>query len=289
VAALNFADTLIIAHKYQLRPEFPFSPGFEVAGQVSATGSEVSDFRVGDRVIATMDYGAYSEQIVVEAFLAHPFPQAMDFTTAASFPVAYGTGYLGLLRRTHITPGETVLVHGAAGGVGLAAVEIAKAAGARVIATAGSDAKCQIAQDHGADDAINYAEGPFRDRVKELTAGAGADVIYDPVGGDVFDQSLRCVNWGGRILVIGFAAGRIPDIPANLLLVKSCAAIGVFWSSHRRREPMVLREDFRQLFQWWGEGRLKPLVGARYAFEEAGKALRALLSREVAGKIVLET
>jgi NADPH2:quinone reductase len=288
-AALNFADTLIIAHKYQLRPEFPFSPGFEVAGHVSATGSEVSDFRVGDRVIATMDYGAYSEQIVVEAFLAHPFPQAMDFATAASFPVAYGTSYLGLLRRTHITPGETVLVHGAAGGVGLAAVEIAKAAGARVIATAGSDAKCQIAQDHGADDAINYAEGPFRDRVKELTAGAGADVIYDPVGGDVFDQSLRCVNWGGRILVIGFAAGRIPDIPANLLLVKSCAAIGVFWSSHRRREPMVLREDFRQLFQWWGEGRLKPLVGARYAFEEAGKALRALLSREVAGKIVLET
>ena len=288
-AALNFADTLIIAHKYQLRPEFPFSPGFEVAGQVSATGSEVADFRVGDRVIATMDYGAYSEQIVVEAFLAHPFPQAMDFATAASFPVAYGTSYLGLLRRTHITPGETVLVHGAAGGVGLAAVEIAKAAGARVIATAGSDAKCQIAQDHGADDAINYAEGPFRDRVKELTAGAGADVIFDPVGGDVFDQSLRCVNWGGRILVVGFAAGRIPDIPANLLLVKSCAAIGVFWSSHRRREPMVLREDFRQLFQWWGQGKLKPLVGARYAFEEAGKALRALLSREVAGKIVLET
>lgn len=288
-AALNFADTLIIAHKYQLRPEFPFSPGFEVAGQVSAVGSEVSDFRAGDRVIATMDYGAYSEQVVVEAFLAHPFPEAMGFATAASFPVAYGTSYLGLLRRTHIAPGETVLVHGAAGGVGLAAVEIAKAAGARVIASAGSDAKCQIALDHGADEAINYAEGPFRDRVKGLTSGAGADVIYDPVGGDVFDQSLRCVNWGGRILVVGFAAGRIPDIPANLLLVKSCAAIGVFWSSHRRREPMTLREDYRQLFQWWGEGRLKPLVGARYAFEDAGRALRALLSREVAGKIVLET
>ena len=287
--ALNFADTLIIAHKYQLRPEFPFSPGFEVAGLVSAVGPDVSDFSVGDRVIATMDYGAYSEQVVVEAFLAHPFPEAMDFATAASFPVAYGTSYVGLLRRSHITAGETVLVHGAAGGVGLAAVEIAKAAGARVIATAGSNTKCRIALEHGADDAINYSEGPFRNRVKELTAGAGADVIYDPVGGDVFDQSLRCVNWGGRILVVGFAAGRIPDIPANLLLVKSCAAIGVFWSSHRRREPMTLREDYRQLFQWWAEGRLKPLVGAQYAFEDAGKALRALLSREVAGKIVLQT
>lgn len=287
-AALNFADSLIIAHKYQLKPEFPFSPGFEVAGVVSAVGRDVAEFKEGDRVIATMDYGAYSAQVIVESFLAHPFPDAMDFATAASFPVAYGTSYVGLLRRSHIAPGETVLVHGAAGGVGLTAVEIAKAAGGRVIATAGSDDKCRIALDHGADEAINYAAGPFRDRVKELTGGAGADVIYDPVGGDVFDQSLRCVNWGGRILVIGFAAGRIPEIPANLLLVKSCSAIGVFWSSHRRREPMTLREDYRQLFAWWSDGKLKPLVGARYPFEDAGKALRALLSRKVAGKIVLE-
>lgn len=286
--ALNFADSLIIAHKYQVRPDFPFSPGFEVAGVVSAIGPDVADFAVGDRVIATMDYGAYSEQVVVEDFLAHPFPASMDFATAASFPVAYGTSYVGLLRRSHIAPGETVLVHGAAGGVGLTAVEIAKAAGARVIATAGSDEKCQIARDHGADESINYAAGPFRDRVKEITGGAGADIIYDPVGGDVFDQSLRCVNWGGRILIIGFAAGRIPEIPANLLLVKSCSAIGVFWSSHRRREPMALRDDYRQLFQWWEEGKLKPHVGASYAFEEAGQALRALLSRKVAGKIVLE-
>lgn len=287
--ALNFADSLIIGHKYQVRPEFPFSPGFEVAGIVSAIGSDVTDFQVGDRVIATMDYGAYREQVVVEAFLAHAFPDGMDFATAASFPVAYGTSYVGLLRRSHISAGETVLVHGAAGGVGMTAVEISKAAGARVIATASSDAKCQIAIDHGADEAINLSEGGFKDRVKELTSGAGADVIYDPVGGDILDESLRCINWGGRLLVIGFAAGRIPEIPANLLLVKSCSAIGVFWSSHRRREPMALRDDYRQLFKWWEEGKLKPLVGATYPLAEAGDALKALLSRKVGGKIVLET
>lgn len=286
--ALNFADTLIIGHKYQVRPEFPFSPGFEVAGVVSAIGQDVTDFVAGDRVIATMDYGAYREQVIVEAYLAHSFPDEMDFATAASFPVAYGTSYVGLLRRSTIAAGETVLVHGAAGGVGLTAVEIAKAAGARVIATASSDAKCQITLEHGADEAINIGKGEFRDRVKQITSGAGADVIYDPVGGDVFDQSLRCINWGGRLLIIGFAAGRIPEIPANLLLVKSCSAIGVFWSSHRRREPLALREDYKQLFQWWEAGKLKPLVGATYPLEKAGEAMNALLSRKVAGKIVLE-
>ncbi len=287
--ALNFADTLIIAHKYQLKPEFPFSPGFEVSGVVSAVGDGVTDFEEGDRVIATMDYGAYREQVVVEDYLAHPFPVVMDFATAAAFPVAYGTSYVGLLRRSHIEPGETVLVHGAAGGVGLTAVEIAKAAGARVIATASSDEKCAIAKAHGADEALNIKAYPeFRNVVKDLTGGAGADVIYDPVGGDVFEQSLRCVNWGGRLLVIGFAAGRIPQIPANLLLVKSCSAIGVFWSSHRRREPETLREDYRQLFKWWLESKLHPLVGAKYPLAEAGAAMNALLSRKVAGKIVLE-
>jgi len=286
--ALNFADTLIIGHKYQVRPDFPFSPGFEVAGDVSAVGPGVTDFKPGDRVIATMDYGAYREQVIVEDYLAHPFPDAMDYVTAASFPVAYGTSYVGLLRRSHIAPGETVLVHGAAGGVGLTAVEIAKAAGAQVIATAGSDEKTAIAKAHGADHVINYTTGPIRDRVKELTDGNGADVIYDPVGGDIFDQSLRCINWGGRILIIGFAAGRIPEIPANMLLVKSCSAIGVFWSSHRRREPESLRQDYKQLFDWWSDGKLKPLVGATYPLDQAGAAMTALLSRKVAGKIVLE-
>jgi len=286
--ALNFADTLIIGHKYQVRPDFPFSPGFEVAGDVSAVGPGVTDFKPGDRVIATMDYGAHREQVIVEDYLAHPFPDAMDYVTAASFPVAYGTSYVGLLRRSHIAPGETVLVHGAAGGVGLTAVEIAKAAGAQVIATAGSDEKTAIAKAHGADHVINYTTGPIRDRVKELTDGNGADVIYDPVGGDIFDQSLRCINWGGRILIIGFAAGRIPEIPANMLLVKSCSAIGVFWSSHRRREPESLRQDYKQLFDWWSDGKLKPLVGATYPLDQAGAAMTALLSRKVAGKIVLE-
>jgi len=259
-----------------------------VAGDVSAVGPGVTDFKPGDRVIATMDYGAYREQVIVEDYLAHPFPDAMDYVTAASFPVAYGTSYVGLLRRSHIAPGETVLVHGAAGGVGLTAVEIAKAAGAQVIATAGSDEKTAIAKAHGADHVINYTTGPIRDRVKELTDGNGADVIYDPVGGDIFDQSLRCINWGGRILIIGFAAGRIPEIPANMLLVKSCSAIGVFWSSHRRREPESLRQDYKQLFDWWSDGKLKPLVGATYPLDQAGAAMTALLSRKVAGKIVLE-
>ena len=288
-AALNFADTLIIGHKYQVRPEFPFSPGFEVAGVVSAVGDSVVEFKPGDRVMATMDYGAYREQVIVEDYLAHRIPADMDFATAASFPVAYGTSYVGLLRRSHIYPGETVLVHGAAGGVGLTAVEIAKAAGARVIATASSDAKCNIAKAHGADLTINLSEMPeFREIAKEFTNGDGVDVVYDPVGGDVFDQSLRCIAWGGRLLIIGFAAGRIPEIPANILLVKSCSAIGVFWSSHRRREPMTLRDDYRRLFDWWEAGQLKPLVGATYKLDEAGEAMAALLSRKVAGKIVLE-
>ena len=288
-ASLNFADSLIISHKYQLKPEFPFSPGFEVAGIVSSVGEGVTDFKVGTRVIATMDYGAYREQVIVEDYLAHPIPIELDFVTAAAFPVAYGTSYVGLLRRSHLNAGETVLVHGAAGGVGLTAVEIAKAAGAKVIATASSEEKCEITKNHGADYTINLSKTPeFRDQVKALTEGNGADVIYDPVGGDVFDQSLRCINWGGRLLIIGFAAGRIPQIPANLLLVKSCSAIGVFWSSHRRREPMTLRDDYQRLFEWHSEGKLKPLIGGTYPLQKAGDALEALLSRKVAGKIVLE-
>ncbi|MFZ9080253.1 MAG: NADPH:quinone oxidoreductase family protein [Alphaproteobacteria bacterium] len=288
-ASLNFADSLIISHKYQLKPEFPFSPGFEVAGIVSSVGEGVTDFKVGTRVIATMDYGAYREQVIVEDYLAHPIPIELDFVTAAAFPVAYGTSYVGLLRRSHLNAGETVLVHGAAGGVGLTAVEIAKAAGAKVIATASSEEKCEITKNHGADYTINLSKTPeFRDQVKALTEGNGADVIYDPVGGDVFDQSLRCINWGGRLLIIGFAAGRIPQIPANLLLVKSCSAIGVFWSSHRRREPMTLRDDYQRLFEWHSEGKLKPFIGGTYPLQKAGDALEALLSRKVAGKIVLE-
>jgi NADPH2:quinone reductase len=287
--ALNFADSLIISHKYQLKPDFPFSPGFEVAGVVSGIGDGVTDFEVGARVIATMDYGAYREQVIVEDYLAHPIPEGLDYVTAAAFPVAYGTSYVGLLRRSHLNPGETVLVHGAAGGVGLTAVEIAKASGANVIATASSDEKCEITKSHGADVAINLSKTPeFRDQVKNFTNGNGADVIYDPVGGDVFDQSLRCINWGGRLLIIGFAAGRIPKIPSNILLVKSCSAIGVFWSSHRRREPMTLRKDYHQLFSWHSEGKLKPLIGATFPLDRAGDALDALLSRKVAGKIVLE-
>jgi len=287
--ALNFADTLIITGKYQFKPDRPFSPGFEVAGEVVECGPGVERPRIGDRVMATMDWGGYAEDVVVPAITAYVIPPGMDYVTAASFPVAYGTSHVGLAFRGGLKAGETLLVHGAAGGVGLTAVEIGKAMGATVIATAGGAKKVAVAREHGADHLIDYRSEDVRERVLALTDGRGVDVVYDPVGGDVFDASLRCTAWGGRILVVGFAAGRIPQIPANILLVKNIAAIGVFWSSHRRRTPELLQESYAELFRWYEEGRLRPLVGKVLPLERAAEAMRALLSRDMAGKIVLTT
>ncbi len=288
-AGLNFADTLMVAGKYQEKPPFPFVPGLEAAGVVRETGSGVTNLRPGDRVAALLDHGAFAEEAVARAADVYPIPDGMDFVTAAGFPVAYGTSELGLHHRGKLQPGETLLVLGAAGGVGLTAVEIGKAMGATVIAAARGADKLAIAKAHGADHAIDYATEDLRTRVKELTGDRGADVVFDPVGGDAFDAALRVTAWEGRILVIGFAAGRIPAPPANLLLVKNIATIGVFWGASNKRNPAVLRDSFARLFEWWQEGRLKPHVSHRLPLAKVADAMDLLLTRKSTGKVVLVT
>jgi NADPH2:quinone reductase len=226
---------------------------------------------------------------VLDAAAVVPIPDALDFVTAAAFPVAYGTSHFALTHRGHLQPRETLLVLGAAGGVGLTAVEIGKAMGARVIAAAGGMDKLAVARSRGADELIDYKAESIRDRVRALTGGKGADVVYDPVGGDAFDQALRAVNWEGRMLVIGFAAGRIQTVPANLILVKNISVIGVVWGAQAERDPALISRNLVELLRWWEAGRLKPLVAKVFPLPEAGEALTALLSRRYAGKIVLET
>ena len=284
---LNFADTLIIQGKYQERPEFPFSPGLEVAGLVIETGSGVNGFTAGDPVIAFCGHGGLAERVVVPSENAVRMPDGLDFVTAAAFGVVYGTAHVGLAHRAALRQGEVLLVHGAAGGVGLAAVEVGRKMGATVIATASSETKLALAKGHGAHHVINYREESFRDRVKALTDGRGADVVFDPVGGEVFDQSVRCINWEGRILVIGFASGAIPALPVNLTLVKNMSVVGVYWGAYRRRDPAVLQQSWRQLLDWLAEGALSPHVSATYPLEEAPAALAALMGRGATGKLVV--
>ncbi len=239
--SINYADALMVQGLYQEKPPFPFSPGFEAAGVVMEAGKGVSYLKPGTRVIALCGYGGLAEEVIVEAHQALPITDNMSFTDAAAFAVAYGTSHIALTHRGQLKAGETVLVHGAAGGVGLTAVELAKLLGATVIATASTPEKLALAQAYGADHLINYTEENFVDRVKEITNKKGADVIYDPVGGDVFDQSLRCIAWEGRLLIIGFASGRIPEMPANRALLKNCSAVGVFWGAYSQRNPAVLQ------------------------------------------------
>jgi NADPH:quinone reductase len=287
---VNFADTLMVAGKYQIKPEFPFTPGLEAAGEVVEIGAEVNHLTIGQRVFAVTRFGgAYAEEIAINADAVVPIPDTMDFITAASFPVAYGTSHFALTHRGSLKPGETLLVLGAAGGVGLTAVEIGKQLGARVIAAAGSIEKLAVAREHGADALIDYRNESIRDRVRELTGGLGADVVYDPVGGDAFDQALRAVNWEARMLVIGFAAGRTQSVPANLILVKNISVIGVVWGAQAARDPVLVSRNLAELLRWWEAGRLKPLVARTFPLAEAGRAMEALLSRRYAGRIVLET
>jgi len=286
-AGVNFPDVLIIQGKYQFKPDFPFSPGGEVSGVVTEVGPEVTHVKPGDRVMAGMIYGAYAEEVVASAGRVIKLPAGFDMDVAAGIGLTYGTSYYALKDRGELQPGETLLVHGAAGGVGLAAVEIGKAMGARVIATAGSAAKLKVVAEHGADELIDYTDG-FRDRVRELTDGKGADVVYDPVGGDVFDQSLRCINWGGRLLVIGFASGRIPEAPANLALLKSCAIVGVFWGAWLQRDPAGNARNFEQLFAWMAEGKLNPHISHRFPLARTADAIAALVERKVIGKAIVE-
>ncbi len=288
-AGLNFADTLMIAGTYQVRPEFPFTPGIEVAGEIVEIGAGVTTLGIGQRVFAYLRWGGgYAEEAIAPANAVVAIPDAMDWTVAGGFPVIYGTSHLALVHRAALQPGETLLVLGAAGGVGITAVEIGKQLGARVIAAAGGPEKVAVALAHGADAAIDYNRESIRDRVRELTGGVGADVVYDPVGGDAFDQALRAINFAGRILVIGFAGGRIQSVPANLVLVKHISIVGLVWGAQWMRDPALITGGLEETLGWWRQGRLTPRIGRSFPLAEAGAGLQALLSRQHAGKIVLE-
>jgi NADPH2:quinone reductase len=288
-AGVNFADTLMIQGKYQERPAFPFTPGLEIAGTVTAVGEGVRRIAPGHRVMAVPGHGGFAEAAVARESDVFKIPDTMDFPVAAGFPITYGTAHGALVWRAGLKPGETLLVHGAAGGAGLAAVEVGKALGARVIATAGGPEKLAIAKAHGADALIDYRSEDLRARVKELTEGRGVDVVFDPVGGAIFDASLRSVAWGGRLVVIGFAAGTVQQIPANLLLVKNISAIGFYWGSYRAQAPQLLAAQYADLFAWFAEGKLKPLVSEQFDLARTGDALACLASRKATGKVVVTT
>ncbi len=288
-ASVNFPDTLIIEGKYQFKPPLPFSPGGEAAGVVAATGAKVSHLKVGDRVMGLTGWGSFAEQVAVPAYNVLPIPTQMDFATAAAFGMTYGTSMHALKQRANLQPGETLLVLGAAGGVGLAAVEIGKAMGARVIAAASSAEKLDVAKQAGADELINYSAESLRDRLKELTGGQGVDVIYDPVGGKLFEEAFRSIAWNGRMLVVGFAAGGdIPALPANLPLLKGAALVGVFWGAFAQRQPQDNAANFEQLFAWHAEGRLRPLISQRFALEQTAEAIAQLGQRKAMGKLVVQ-
>ncbi len=287
-AALNFADTLMVAGKYQVKPPFPFVPGFEAAGTVEAVGSGVRAFQPGDRVFCALQNGGLSSRIVAPEKRVFPMPEGMDFQTAAAWPVIYGTSHIALTARGNLKAGETLLVLGATSGVGLAAIEIGKALGARVIAQVRGAAKGEAALAAGADAVVDTGTETLRDAVKALTDGKGADVVYDPVGGDLFDQALRCVTWGACLLIVGFAAGRIQQIPANLLLVKGVAAVGVFWNAHFIHTPDLLRQSFADLSAMHEAGKLKPLIRAVLPAADYARAYAMLVDRKHAGKIVLD-
>ncbi len=287
-AGLNFPDTLIIAGTYQFKPAFPFSPGMEAGGVVLEVGPEVKSIKVGQRVMASGGHGAFAEEVVVPESKVYALPDKVTYDQAAAFPVTYGTTYHALVDRGHLKKGEWLLVHGATGGVGLNAVELGKLLGARVIATGGSDEKLEIAKKYGAEFVINYSKEKIRDRVKEITDGHCADVIYDPVGGDVFDESLRSIAWDGRLLVIGFASGRIPEAKANLILLKSCQVVGVFWGAFAAREPETARKEFEMLLNWCAEGKLNPHISHTFPLDKVPEAMKTLLARKVVGKAVIK-
>jgi len=288
-ASVNFPDVLIIQNKYQFKPPLPFSPGSELAGVVKEVGASVSGWKAGDRVIAFTTYGAFAEEVKTEAARLLPLPAGMDFVHGAAFLLTYATSDHALRDRAALKPGESLLVLGAAGGVGLAAIEIGKALGARVIAGASTEAKLAVCREHGADATVNYGSEDLRKRVQELTEGRGVDVVYDPVGGAYTEAAFRSLAWRGRLLVVGFAAGEIPKLPLNLALLKGAAAVGVFWGDFARREPQAFADSVRQLARWYGEGKLRPHVSQTLPLEKAADALKLLASREAKGKIVLTT
>ena len=284
---VNFFDALIVQGKYQSRPPLPFSPGGEVAGVVRGVGAGVSGFADGTRVLAFTGHGGYAGEVIVDAASVVALPEQMDFVTAAGFPITYATSCHALKDRGQLRSGETLLVLGAAGGVGLAAVEIGKILGARVIACASSDEKLALAREHGADALINYAASDLRERIREVTAGKGVDVVYDPVGGGYAEPALRSLAAGGRYLVIGFASGEIPKIALNLLLLKVVSLVGVFWGAFAKAQPQRNAANLAELFRWYTQGRLRPHVSATFPLERYREALDAVVQRKVVGKVVL--
>jgi NADPH2:quinone reductase len=286
-ASVNFPDVLIIQNKYQFKPPLPFSPGSELAGVVKEIGPGVTSVKPGDKVIAFTAFGAFAEEVKTEAVRLLPLPEGMSYEAGASFILTYGTTDHALRDRGQLAPGETLLVLGAAGGVGVAAIEIGKALGARVIACASSDDKLAVCRQHGADECINYASEDLRERIKALSGGKGVDVIYDAVGGPYSEPAFRSIAWRGRHLVIGFAAGEIPKLPLNLALLKGASAVGVFWGDFTKREPQAFAESARQLARWYRDGKLKPHVSASYPLAQAAEAMNLLASRKAKGKVVI--
>ncbi len=286
-AGVNFPDTLIIQRKYQFQPELPFSPGGEVAGIVKEVGEGVSNSKPGDRVVGSFSWGGFATEAVVKAERVVQIPDEMDFITASAYMLAYGTSLHALKDRAKLATGETLLVLGAAGGVGIAAIEIGKAMGARVIAAASSDERLAMCVAHGADDCINYKQEDLRARIKALTDGRGVDVIYDPVGGDYSETAFRSIAWGGRHLVVGFAAGSVPKIALNLPLLKGASLVGVFWGDFLRHDPLVGRQHLQDLLTLYQSGKVRPPITQTYPLDEAPKALRAVMERQVKGKVVI--
>lgn len=286
-ASVNFPDVLIIENKYQFKPPLPFAPGSEVAGVIKEVGEGVTHLKPGTPVVALLGHGAFAEEVAVPADKVVPLPAGVDMATAAAMGLTYATSHHALIDRGQLKAGETLLVLGAAGGVGIAAIEIARIIGARVIAAASSAEKLAVCKAHGADELINYASEDMRERLKTITGGKGVDVIYDPVGGGYSEPALRSIAWRGRFLVVGFANGEIPRIPLNLTLLKGCAIVGVFWGDFARREPKPNYEMMKELFTWLAEGRIKPHISARYPLARTAAALNAMAARQVTGKVVI--
>jgi NADPH2:quinone reductase len=287
-AGVNFPDTLIIQGKYQFQPPLPFSPGGEVAGVVKEVGTGVESVKIGDRVTASSAFGGFAEEFVANADALIPLPDGIDFDVASAFAMTYGTSLHALKDRANLQAGERVLVLGAAGGIGLASIEIGTLLGAQVIAAASTEEKLAVCRQYGASEVINYSEQDLKERIKELTRGQGVDVVVDPVGGDYSEAALRGMAWNGRFLVIGFTAGSIPRVPLNLPLLKGCSIVGVFWGSFVAREPQRSQANFQQLLGWLQEGKLRPHISARYPLEQAADALNAIINRKSTGKIVLQ-
>jgi NADPH2:quinone reductase len=286
---VNFPDGLLVEGKYQARPECPFAPGSEISGHIIAIGEGVDQFALGDRVVSlTINYGAYAEKIVLPVEVIHKMPESMSYESGAALLAATGTAHHGLRQRGQLKAGETLLVLGAAGGTGIAAVQIGKAIGAKVIAACSTDEKLAFAKSQGADEGINYNEQDLKQTLKEITNGQGVDVVYDPVGGDAFDVCSRSMAWNGRLLVVGFASGRIPDLPVNLTLVKGYSVIGVFWGNFTLKQPEDHAENMRELFQWFEDGKVAPVIDGEFDLQDGIQAIKKVTGRNVMGKVVIK-